>query len=137
MEDKTGKPDNLMVKQEMGFVYVEFADQSLCEEAFAIQRYDSRSNTLVAVGPIYFYYADKACGNVLRPGREYADDLSGSKLIVGHSYEYRVAAIAPMYMARLPSSDDLHPPFRKSSDVACKSFEVQWVRIFEAQDYFI
>ena len=121
-------PADLVVNQDMGFVYVTFSDQSLCEEAFSMQRigFDNVSHVIASN---FLIFADDPCGVMINPGREYADDLLRSNLNVGESYAYVVSAIATTYMARLSSEDDLYPSFRKASDSAEESFKIQWVRI--------
>ena len=127
MNEHTGKPGDLEIDQKDGFVWFSFSDQSLCEEGFVLYRKNKQTKTVLA--PSYHYNANNECGDVIKPGKEFADDLLRSNLDVGASYEYCVSTFAPNYMAQPSTKENLHPPFKKQSDSNCLSHTIHWVRI--------
>ena len=117
LDDKSGKPAILALTQEQGYIYLQFQDNSLCEEGFAIERINSEdSSDVYVIAPNYYFYLDNECGDKLAPNKDYSDDLRRSNLNVGQKYRYCVSAIAPNYMAVDPITDDAYSPFKKSSE---------------------
>ena len=127
MNEDTGSPADLKITQEDGFVWFSFTDQSLCEDGFSLHRTQRDQKTVLA--PSYQYFASNECGDIIKPGKDFADDLSRSNLIVGEIFAYCVSAVAPNYMAQPSTIENLHPPFKKQSDSTCESHTIQWVRI--------
>jgi len=87
--EQTGSPIDLSVEQKFGFVALNFTDNSVCEEAYALTRrkiwvingieyvYDA-----VSFAPNYYFYSTSECGNAMNPSRSFMDDLSLSRLEV-------------------------------------------------------
>ena len=113
--------------QNDGFVWFKFTDNSLCEEGFTLHREHRGKKTVLA--PNYYYLTDNACGDLLQPGKDFADDLSRSNLAVGELYEYCVAASALNYMAQPSTKENLNPPFKRQSASECLPYSIQWVRV--------
>ena len=123
--EQTGSPAAVSVKQQYGFISITFTDYSVCEDAYALTRRQIIQNTTyppVSFAPSYFFYSTSECGLQLRPGRNFADDLSLSRLDVSATYMYCSEAIAPNYMA----SEYIYNPNRVSSDPACQTVIIAW-----------
>lgn len=85
----TGTPKTLTVQQENGFVSFSFVADSRCEESYAFSR-DNEAFT-----SNFAYLPAKRCnGDKVVKGRQAADDLSLSKLVVGQTYRYCTRAVA-------------------------------------------
>lgn len=98
-----GRPEDLVVEQQDGFVLFSFIDKSTCDEAFAFaRRMITNDNTTGSdedvFTPNYYYFASGAslCKSVpYKPGKAASDDLSVSRLEIGRTYEYCVRGISP------------------------------------------
>lgn len=64
-DDKSGKPTDLTIFQEQGYVTFEFRDNSRCEEAYSFTR-----NPGVSFTRDYFFIGPNPCYEVVDPGTE-------------------------------------------------------------------
>ena len=103
-DDITGRPERLMVAQKEGYITFEFQGASRCEEGYAFTRQlgsDNDSNEKQVFTPNYYFVPTKRCiegSPLIKSGRQAADDLRESDLLVGHNYTFCVRAIARGYM---------------------------------------
>ena len=98
--ERTGRPLNLIITQDEGYVTFDFTDNSQCENAYAFTRVDNQHEFLSNIDPVavsftndYDFVALDACGTAVSPGRDASDDLSASKLTIGRIFSYCVRAV--------------------------------------------
>ena len=129
--DKTGRPKDLIINQDKGYVLFNFMDNSRCENAYSFSRFyglpefiddsvsaSSFTNDFVFASPIQ-------CGATVSPGSVSKDDLKISKLSVGDSYSYCVRATnLDGYMDLAVSDEEKRVLF--SSTGLCKSHKISW-----------
>ena len=98
--DESGKPDSALVLQKQGFVQFQWIDNSRCEDAYSFSRnHVSETTNGVVVGDQevftsdYYFFSQQQCAqDPYVPGRQVADDLRISNLIVGQDYQYHIRA---------------------------------------------
>ena len=126
--EATGKPININIQQRKGFVYMSFTDNSLCEEAFAIERVSTDdSNDVHVIAANYMFFSQNDCGDRIAPNKNYADDLERFDLQVGSKYDYCVTAIAKEYMANANTYSKYSNQYLKGSHKACVQHSILWV----------
>ena len=98
--ERTGRPLNLNITQDEGYVTFHFTDNSECENAYAFTRLDNQHEFHSNIDPVavsftndYDFVALDACGTAVSPGRDASDDLSASKLTIGRIFSYCVRAV--------------------------------------------
>ncbi|KAL7576580.1 hypothetical protein ACA910_018071 [Epithemia clementina (nom. ined.)] len=105
--DDSGKPDSAIVWQHEGFVQFQWTDNSRCEDAYSFSRglsggsigqpdegtpAGNDDNNEVFTSDYYFFSRQQCAQEPYIPGRQIADDLRVSNLVVGQEYQYQIRA---------------------------------------------
>jgi len=125
-DEETGSPRKLEAFQSDGLIRLEFRDNSVCEEAYALTRQlvavDGEPTDLVSFAPPFFYFATDECtSELLEPGNDYMDRVYD--LHVGDKYNYCVSAVAKQYMI---DPDVEGGSFLRGSQPKCVEHDVNW-----------
>ena len=132
-DDITGRPRNLSIIQQNGFVMFEFIDNSVCEDAFSFSRSEEVDEFLTdfSMAGVSFtndLYVSSGSGynTTIPPEMSYSDDLSVSQLTVGEMYAYCVRAVKSDHYMESPFESIEERRSLTSSAAACASHTIQW-----------
>jgi hypothetical protein len=131
--DVTGRPIDLLVQQQDGYVLFEFTDNSRCDGAYAFTRESaleefSRSlGTATSFAPNFFITSGDTCDqSQISPGLTSADDLKVSRLGVGATFAYCVRATNTLQYMDSPYDATEGSIALTSSDDTCASHTIHW-----------
>jgi len=131
--DVTGRPTDLLISQEKGFVMFDFIDNSHCDGAYSFVREDSLeefnrdSGSSASFAPDFFVSSANTCGSMhIIPGRESSDDLKMSKPQVGAKFAYCVRATNSLHYMDSPYDATEGSLSLLSSDSTCASHIIHW-----------
>lgn len=131
--DLTGRPRNLQIKQQDGYVFFEFIDNSLCEEGFSFSRTQEVDEFLTdftkggtSFTSDYYYSSSQPYNSLITPEIEASDDLRLSQLEVGRQYAYCVRAIRKDHYMDSPYEGFNDRRLLTSSAAACAAHTIKW-----------
>jgi hypothetical protein len=132
-DDLTGRPRNIKVLQQNGYVMFEFEDNSLCEEAFSFSRTNEVDEFLTdfskdaeSFTSDFFYSSNQPFGMPVKPELESSDDLRISQLEVGRKYAYCVRAVRADHYMDSPFEAVEERRILTTSASACAAHEIEW-----------
>lgn len=131
--DVTGRPTDLLIKQEKGFVMFDFIDNSHCDGAYSffreysLEEFTKDSGSSASFAPDFFVSSSNTCDSKhVTPGKESSDDLRLSKPQVGAKYAYCVRATNSLHYMDSPYDATEGSLSLLSSDSTCASHIIHW-----------
>jgi len=132
--DKTGRPKDVRIVQNNGYVMFNFKDNSKCEEAFSFTRSDYAEEFLADVSEYgvsftsdYFFIGGSECDSIVDTHIEASDELQYSNLTVGKLFMYCVRAVhRSHYMEHPMGISEAGNRQLTSSDDTCAPHKIRW-----------
>lgn len=130
-QDQTGRPKDLTISQNRGYVLFNFLDNSKCESGFSFSRFEGYaefvddSSRATSFTNDFSYQAPRQCTSRITPEIEASDDLTMSRLVVGNVYSYCVRSIREgNYMDVTVNAKEMRA--LASSSAICSIHRINW-----------